>query len=197
MRVSVIACVALASSISAAVAQQTQPLQPAAQPQKAQATVRGQNGNPLGSHDPNAPINVASDTFEGDIATKVGTYIGNVIVTQADYKLRSDKLRVEMVDGKPNRLFAYGNVVFDSSSGTATGDNGVYDLGPRTVTMTGKVVLIKGKDVMRGTLLVVDMNTHLAHLTAKGTQSGRVQSTFIPPPSSTRNSPKPKDGATN
>ena len=68
----------------------------------------------------------------------------------------------------------------DSSSGTATGDNGVYELGPQTVTLTGNVVLTKGKDVMRGTLLIVNLITGVAHLTAKGMQGGRVQSTLVP-----------------
>ena len=134
----------------------------------------------MGAHDKNAPINVSSDNFEGDFETKVGTYTGNVVVTQADYKLRADKVRVEVVAGKPNRMTANGNVVFVSSSGTATGDTTIYDLGPGTVTMTGKVVLTKGKDVMRGTLLVINMNSGLAHLTAKGLPGGRVQSTFVP-----------------
>ena len=67
-------------------------------------------------------------------------------------------------------------------NGTATGDNGVYELGPRTITMTGHVVLTKEKDVMRGTKLVMDMNTNLAHLYAQGMPGNRVQGLFIPPP---------------
>jgi lipopolysaccharide export system protein LptA len=140
--------------------------------------------------------NVASDSFEGDFQTKVGTYIGNVVVTQADCKLRADKVIAEATTGKDiNRLTAHGNVVFDSSSGTATGDHGVYELGPKTITLTGKVVLTKGKDVMKGTLLVVDMNTGLAHLTAKGMQGGRVQSVLVPAEhnqSETKKPTKPK-----
>ena len=31
---------------------------------------------------------------------------------------------------------------------------------------------------MRGTLLIVDLNTGIAHLTAKGMQGGRVQSSL-------------------
>jgi lipopolysaccharide export system protein LptA len=46
-------------------------------------------------------------------------------------------------------------------------------------------VLTKEKNVMRGTKLVMDMNTNLAHLTAEGTQGGRVQAQFIPPPQKT------------
>jgi hypothetical protein len=46
--------------------------------------------------------------------------------------------------------------------------------------MTGHVVLTKEKDVMRGTKLVMDMNTHLAHLYAQGMPGNRVQSLFVP-----------------
>lgn len=138
-------------------------------------------GLDLGKHDTNAPINVSSDNFVGDFETKVGTYIGNVIVTQADYRLRADKVKVDVVDGKPQKLEAEGKVVFDSPSGTATGDNGVYDLTPpRSITLTGNVVLMKQKDVMKGTLLVVNLVTGQSHLTAHGAPGGRVTSLFVP-----------------
>jgi lipopolysaccharide export system protein LptA len=137
----------------------------------------------LGGHVSDAPINVSSDNFVGNFETKVGTYIGNVIVTQADYKLRADQVRVNVVSGKPGRFDATGHVVFVSTSGTATGDNGVYDLGPRTVTLTGHVVLTKDKDVMHGTALTVNMVTGESHLTAQGAPGGRVQGLFVQQPS--------------
>ena len=75
-----------------------------------------------------------------------------------------------------------------SKSGTATGDQGVYSVVPRTVVMTGNVVLKKGKDVMRGTQLTVNMATGQAVLgggvkgqAGTGTQgSSRVQAVFTP-----------------
>lgn len=144
----------------------------------------------LGKHDSNAPINVSSDNFVGDFETKVGTYVGNVVVTQADYKLRADTVKVDIVGGQANKFFAEGRVVFDSPSGTATGDHGIYDLTPpRTMTLTGNVILTKQKDVMRGTALVVNLVTGLAHLTAKGTPSNRVQSLFIPKPQDNSGAP--------
>jgi lipopolysaccharide export system protein LptA len=142
----------------------------------------GSNGA-LAHHDSDAPINVSSDNFVGNFETKVGTYVGNVIVTQADYKLRADQVRVNVVSGKPSRFDAVGHVVFVSTSGTATGDNGVYDLGPRTITLTGHVVLTKDKDVMHGTALTVNMATGESHLTARGTPGGRVQGLFVQQPS--------------
>jgi lipopolysaccharide export system protein LptA len=160
----------------------------------APATASKPAGN-LGQHNPNAPINVSSDNFVGDFQTKVGTYVGNVIVTQADYKLHADKVRVNVAQGKPSRFEATGNVVFVSSSGTATGDNGIYDLGPRTVTLTGHVVLTKDKDVMHGTVLIVNMVTGEAHMTAHGAPGNRVQGLFIPPPQSPAPGGKPHSGA--
>jgi lipopolysaccharide export system protein LptA len=137
----------------------------------------------LGTHDNNAPINVSSDTFVGDFQTKIGTYIGNVLVTQADYKLRANTVKVDVINGQPNKFFAEGRVVFDSPSGTAIGDHGVYDLTPpRTITLTGNVILTQQKDVMRGTVLVVNLVTGKAHLTAKAMPGNRVQSLFIPKP---------------
>jgi lipopolysaccharide export system protein LptA len=137
----------------------------------------------LPQHNSDAPINVSSDNFVGNFETKVGTYIGNVIVTQADYKLRADQVRVNVVSGKPSRFDATGHVVFVSTSGTATGDTGVYDLGPRIVTLTGHVVLTKDKDVMHGSALTVNMATGESHLTARGTAGGRVQGLFVQQPS--------------
>jgi lipopolysaccharide export system protein LptA len=142
--------------------------------------------NPLGKRSSNAPINVSSDNFVGNFQTKIGTYIGNVIVTQADDKLRADKVQVTVLAGKPSRFDATGNVVFVSASGTATGDFGVYDLGPRTVTLTGHVVLTKDKDVMHGTALTVNLETGESHLTAHGSSGNRVQGLFVQQPQSKR-----------
>ena len=98
------------------------------------------------------PYDVTSDNFVGNFDTKVGTYTGNVIVIQAECKLRADKVVAEAVDGNDlNRMTATGNVVFASSSRHGDRRYRRLRLGPKTVTLTGKVVLTKGKDVMRGT----------------------------------------------
>lgn len=194
MRTALVAFVALSLSVAPLGAQEVA---------QTQTTVAPKSGGfAVASSKCKGVTNVASDSFEGDFQTKVGTYIGNVVVTQADCKLRADKIVAEATSGKDiNRLTAIGNVVFDSSSGTATGDHGVYELGPKTITLTGKVILTKGKDVMRGTTLVVDMNSGIAHLTAKGMQGGRVQSVLVPADhtgqSDTKKSSKPKSPGSN
>ena len=136
-------------------------------------------------HDNNAPISIASDSFQADLNAKTGTYSGNVMLVQGDMKLRANQVRVSTVAGKADKVTASGNVVVDSpASGTATGDAGIYSVGPRTVVMTGNVVLKKGKDVMRGGQLTVNLNTGQAVLgggvRASGSDKGRVQGVFIP-----------------
>ena len=143
-------------------------------------------------HDANAPINISADKFLADSNAKTGTWSGNVLVVQGDMRMRANSVRLNVVgkDNKPDKIFANGNVVVDSpTSGTVTGDNGIYDVVARTVTMTGKVVLTREKNVMRGSQLTVNLETGLATLgggaKAAGTSTGgRVQGIFTPPPSS-------------
>jgi lipopolysaccharide export system protein LptA len=143
-------------------------------------------------HDANAPINVSADKFLADSNAKTGTWTGNVLVVQGDMRMRANSVRlnVQGKDNKPDKILASGSVVVDSpNSGTVTGDNGVYDVVAHTVTMTGKVVLTKEKNVMRGTQLTVNLDTGLATLGAGNkapgaTSGGRVQGIFTPPASS-------------
>jgi lipopolysaccharide export system protein LptA len=139
-------------------------------------------GMGLSNRDANAPIQVSADHFDADFNSKAGTYTGNVIVIQGDFHLRADKVRVNVVAGKPDKIYANGNVVFTAPAGNAQGDNGVYDVAPRLITLNGRVILTKEKNVMHGTTLTVNLVTGQAQLGAKGMPGGRVQGLFTPPP---------------
>ena len=52
---------------------------------------------------------------------------------------------------------ARGNVVVNQKDQVATGDRGDFDMRTNTVVLTGKVVVTKGKDVLRGERLVVNL----------------------------------------
>ena len=120
--------------------------------------------------------------FEALLVLEINTEFA-VIVTQGDYKLRADKMNLHVVNGTLNTIDGAGNVLFNSGIETASGDTGVYDLNAHTVTLDGRVVLTKEKNVMRGTHLVMNLDTNKANLTAKGMPGGgRVQGLFIPPP---------------
>jgi lipopolysaccharide export system protein LptA len=161
---------------------QEQAATPTPAPAKKETKGGGGSTMNMGHHDTSAPINVSSDNFEGDMQTKVGTYIGNVIVIQGDFKLRADKVAIHEIGNKPSTMNGFGHVLFTTPDSTASGDTGVYDLGPRTITLDGKVVLTKEKNVMRGTHAVMNLDTGISHITAKDMPGGRVQGLFIPPP---------------
>ncbi|HMH64146.1 MAG TPA: lipopolysaccharide transport periplasmic protein LptA [Rhizomicrobium sp.] len=140
---------------------------------------------PIVPHDSKTPINISSDTFQADLNGKTGTWSGNVVLVQGDMKLRANSVRVTTVNGNADKVMANGNVVVDSpKSGTITGETGVYSVVPRIVVMNGNVVLKKGKDVMRGAQLTVNVNTGQAVLgggaKTPGVSGGRVQGVFTP-----------------
>ena len=134
----------------------------------------------LGKHDRGAPVHIVADNLGSNVKTENGDFVGNVIITQGDMKMRADRVHFDTTKGDLSVITAIGNVVVNAPNGTGTGDHGVYDLGTHLVTLTGKVVLTKKNDVMRGTKLVMDLNTNLAHLTADGSQHGRVEAVLIP-----------------
>jgi lipopolysaccharide export system protein LptA len=171
------------------------PSAPASAPARGQTS--GQQSGPAGLNlDSSKPIQVNADTFAADLNQSTGTYRGNVVVVQGAIRLRADEVKVFAPDGKAQRMEAHGRVVIDSPSGTATGDNGSYDVVARVIRLTGDVRLTKDQNVMRGNALDVDITTGKARLVAVGTNGkpGRVQAVFNPPQS---NKPqKPQPGAT-
>lgn len=142
----------------------------------------------LGKRDTSQPITINADQVQADLNAKSLTYNGNVVVTQGDIRMRANTIKVNSVNGKADNIQAQGGVVVDSpASGTATGDTGVYQVAARTVTLTGRpVVLKRAKDVMRGTQLTINLVTGKAVLGAKAVAGapalpgGRVQGVFTP-----------------
>jgi lipopolysaccharide export system protein LptA len=135
-------------------------------------------------------VQVNADKFVADLNGKSGQFVGNVIVTQCDTKIRADNVRVTTANGQADKVTATGNVRVDApKSGTITGASGVYDVPRRVVTMSGNVLLARGADRMRGQLLTVNLATGQATVggaaatTAQGPQQPqqtRVQAVFSP-----------------
>jgi lipopolysaccharide export system protein LptA len=145
----------------------------------------------------NAPIEVSADSFLADTNTKSGIYSGNVQVKQGDVTLHANTVRVNLVGSKPDKIIANGKVVVNSPSATLSGDMGVYDVGPRLITLTGNVVLSKGKDRQTANKMTYNVATGIATFGGGvsgssgqgGASGGRVRGEFTPPPQS-------KSGAT-
>lgn len=143
---------------------------------QAQTTILGK-----GMGNPDAPITYSADHFQADANSKNGVFYGNVVIRQGDVSMHADAVRFHVVDNKPDKIYAQGNVVVTSPTGVATGDSGVYDVNPRVVTLNGHVVLTKNQDVMRGQMLTVNLLSGLATLnggvSTEG-KPGRVQGMF-------------------
>ncbi|MBV9550339.1 MAG: LPS export ABC transporter periplasmic protein LptC [Alphaproteobacteria bacterium] len=119
----------------------------------------------LGKHDADKDVNISADKMDADIKGKIVVYSGDVRAVQGDIRLRADAMKAD----QPNhKIYANGKVVVDSpTSGTVTGDNGIYDLDSKLVTLSGHVVLHKqGQVTMQGSLLTVNMVTGKATLGA-------------------------------
>lgn len=129
--------------------------------------------------DPNAPIEIEADTLDVNDAAKVAIFRGTVRAKQGDVTVRSAELDAfyagqagfgmtspaDGPDGKPStqltRIEAKRNVQVTSKDGqSAIGDWANFDVKSNTVVMGGaRVVVTRGKDVVQGTRLRIDLTT--------------------------------------
>ena len=95
----------------------------------------------LGKHDTDKPVSIEADKTEYDDKAKTVSYIGDVRVTQGEIRMRADTLKH---DAPSNKIYINGKVVVTSpASGTLTGNNAIYDMTRKLVTLSGNVVLTK------------------------------------------------------
>ena len=147
---------------------------PAKEPDEEQSA----DGIPFGptfKTDPNAPYDVLADRLDVDDVAKAAVFTGNVVAVQGDMTIRSAELTATYTgsaglataaDGtKTNaasltHLQARKKVTVVSKDGrTATGDWAEIDIKTNIATLGGTVVLTQGKNIVRGTKLLIDMNT--------------------------------------
>ena len=138
-----------------------------------------------------APVEVKSSNFEYLQNEGRGVYTGNVVATQADSRITTDKLTVICTKSKPaagsqgeatceamEQLVAEGNVYYTAPDVKIRGDRAQYDYPSDTITITGDVILSRGTEgVVRGTKVVYKVGEGRSVITA-GTN--RVTSIFTP-----------------
>jgi lipopolysaccharide export system protein LptA len=147
------------------------------------------------------PVKIEAATLEVRDKDKVATFSGDVHVTQGDTNLRCKALMVfyEQDDATADktkslkaaspgpggqqrikRLEARGGVVVTQKEQTATGETGVFEMKTNTVTLSGKVVMTQGQNVLRGDRLVVDLTSGVSRVESGKDGQGRVQGLFQP-----------------
>jgi lipopolysaccharide export system protein LptA len=148
------------------------------------APALGQSGSSLKTHDANAPVDVGSERIEVQDRANRAIFSGNVVATQGNLRLNSQRLTVIYANSGQNtqiqRLEASGGVILHSPTETARGQFAIYDLGRRIVTMIGGVVLDQGANHVQGGRLVLDLDSHRAVMDG-GAQTGRVAGRFTVP----------------
>lgn len=143
--------------------------------------------------DSDKPVKIEADQLEVLDSDKTATFSGNVVVRQGTMTMRTATLRVYYtgegagLDGdnsqRVSKLEATGEVVVNADGQTATGDWAIFEMATQEVKLGGTVVLSQGKNVLRGTELIVNLETgqsKLVSATPKTGGSGRVQGLFIP-----------------
>jgi lipopolysaccharide export system protein LptA len=121
-----------------------------------------------------APIYVRSET--GQVLDKEcrGLFFGDVVATQGDAQLTSDKLT--LVGSRPagrdagcetDRLIAEANVFYITPKLRIRADRAEYDQTSEVITFTGEVILRNTEgSVIRGTSLVYSLREEKARITA-------------------------------
>ncbi len=138
--------------------------------------------------DPNAPVVVDADRLDVDDPAKQAVFTGDVRAKQGDFVLQAAELKATYTGSsvlgstakgqssqgaaKLTRLKANKNVVVTSADGQkATGDWADFDTKANTVTLGGNVIMTQGKNVVRGSKLVIDMTTGESIIPSEATNS--------------------------
>lgn len=123
-------------------------------------------------------IDLVADKGSYDQQAGIAVYEGNVKVTQGVATFWADKLTIYLKNNAAERIEAIGKPVKFNYQGekqpiNGEGNNVVYKVLPKVVTLTGNAVVKQGKDTITGKTLTYDLGKE----TIGGT---RVKMTFLP-----------------
>ncbi len=118
------------------------------------------------------PIVIEAETLDVFNDEGLAVYAGRVDAVQDEAQLRADRLELyfDRTDqpagedglglGALTHAIAIGNVYYVTPEQVAVADHGRYDIETDTVTMTGRVVVQQGRNVMTGEEMVLNLTTN-------------------------------------
>lgn len=116
------------------------------------------------------PISYSADTLDYVESQRQMVLTGNVDVVQDDARLQADKLTLyfsnagggapgALGSGDVDKIIAEGRVFYVRPEQKARGDRAVYETATDSVTFTGNVVVASQENVIRGNILVLQINS--------------------------------------
>lgn len=138
--------------------------------------------------DPRAPIDITADSSEVIQSQCQSTWSGAVEALQGRTRLRAESVRMYSARrgdtcGASDRMEAEGQVYFVTPERTVRADSAVYSFGGQTITLSGNVIVVQGKSVVRGDRLTINTRNGEAQMSsnARGrNKAGRVRGVFYP-----------------
>lgn len=146
----------------------------------------------LKDHDVQNSVDINADRLEVKQKENIALFTGNVVVTQSDMSLVSDRITVfyegdrqEDKSSSISRLDASGNVVMTSPTETIKSTWGVYDFAEKIITLGGNVLFTNADGQIKSQRLQVNLTsgqiTMDGGISADGKSSERVSGQFTPP----------------
>lgn len=116
------------------------------------------------------PVDIIADEMQWNDEQKVAYAIGNAIATQGEKKISANKLIVYLDQEEDTNeiilIEAEGNVIFTNKKEVATGKIAKYDFIKNNIIIEDTVTLKRDDNIMKGELLVMDLNTGISQITS-------------------------------
>ena len=148
------------------------------------------------SEDSDQPINIEADQLKVNDKNKTALFRGNVKAVQGGFELRSKSLEVlyagkpgtgkSGANGKVKKLTAKGTVLVTTTDDqTASSDWAEFDVVKQTIMLGDHVILTQGKNIIKGSRLIIDLKTSQSRFESARTENGirnrgRIQMKVIP-----------------
>ena len=116
------------------------------------------------------PVDIIADEMQWNDDQKIAYAIGNAIATQGEKKISANKLIVHLDQEEDTNeiilIEAEGNVIFTNKKEVATGKIAKYDFIKNNIIIEDTVTLKRDDNIMKGELLLMDLNTGLSQITS-------------------------------
>lgn len=131
-------------------------------------------------------VSISADELEANLRKDIVIFVGNVVVSQEDLTLNSDRITVfyqnmENEKSSITRIDASGSVKLTTTDETIHATWGIYDFANKIITLGGKVVLKRSDGEIEGKRLIYNLETGLITIEGNPRNKGRVKGQFAIP----------------